>query len=1029
MILYRLLGRTMRDWRAPINAHSAEPSLLDGHPGAGVLERALALVRAAGILLLVGVGSIVSSQALPFVILLGVTIALLGVVVERGMRQLRTEAERVRRSWLVVLSDVLTFLAAFLVFAPLPEDYVHAYGPLAIITNAYRLGARGAAATSALLSAAFAVAQIARTQQYGYAFDALEVLAVTSAYVFIAIVVSGVLRELAVLRDRLERSALYDLLTGLPNRRLLNDRLEHALRAARRTSGRLSLLVIDMDRFKEINDTQGHPAGDRVLAEIAARLRTVLRDSDTVARLSGDEFAMVLPGADESGAVLAADRVLACLEPLFAIDDRAVRASTSIGMATFPRDAATAEGLLQCADVAMYEAKRQRARRVAYSSALIEDRRREERELADIRAALERDEFVLHYQPKVDARSLRATGVEALVRWQHPERGLLAPGAFLPLLKANGLGGTLDLWVLRRALEECRAWWTMGIELTVAVNVGMDFAQDAALPRTLEHLLTAMEMPARCLEIEITEDATMTDPAAVEVNLRELAARGIRASIDDFGTGRSSLGYLQRLSVHALKIDRSFVQRMLTSAADMIIVRSTISLGHDLGLRVIAEGVEDTDTWERLRELDCDLGQGYGLGRPQTLCDLLKWLAESPLGTGAPEFAIARARVMSLLALADRSEATRGWAGEGDALERLERERASIGIALAWARSNGEADLALRLASALRFYCIARAHQSDGIAWIEGALATSGGRAQAVAAAWNALGVLRGEVGEHAGARAALERAAEIQRAEGDRAGLARTLANLGVVADLAGDRTLSTAYLEESLELRRACGDEHGVAISLNNLAIEAFHRRDRESARRFAAEALEIHERCGDHWGAADALETLGALALEGGDLEQARDRYARSVTFLAELGIEAQMAAPLSGLALVAARAGQPLVALKLAGAVAARRAPAGAQPALVAEQFDQLITRLSTEVRDHAVVMAEGRTLSASEAATLVRALPADSLRAGRSGAAGDVQARRAPRRGIDAELGARLSREGAEHAGSLTTDCSGLPANL
>jgi len=431
------------------------------------------------------------------------------------------------------------------------------------------------------------------------------------------------------LQTRLEHQALHDALTGLPNRLLLAERTAQALGedAARGTC--TGVLVVDLDRFKEVNDTLGHAHGDLLLQAVGPRLAEVLRAQDTVARVSGDEFAVLLPGLpDAAGALGAAERVLAALHRPFELEAATVDVEASVGVAVAPLDGTAAEVLLRHADVAMHAAKDLSAGVVAYQP---------EREaqapgrlalLGELRRALDAGELVMHYQPKVDVASGEVCGAEALVRWQHPERGLLPPGAFLPVAESTGLIGRLTLTVLDLVLAQVAAWAATGQALPVAVNLSARRLHDAALPDEVARALARHGVPASLLRLEITESAIMSDPDRALAILRRLAAAGVRLSLDDFGTGYSSMSYLRELPVDELKVDRSFVMEMTGKENDGVLVRSAVDLGHNLGLAVVAEGVEDGPTLEALSALGCDIAQGYLLARPMDARGFERWCCD-----------------------------------------------------------------------------------------------------------------------------------------------------------------------------------------------------------------------------------------------------------------------------------------------------------------------------------------------------------------------------------------------------------------
>jgi diguanylate cyclase (GGDEF)-like protein len=433
------------------------------------------------------------------------------------------------------------------------------------------------------------------------------------------------------------RLAYEDGLTALPNRAMFNEQLGQAVRTAKRGSQPLSILVFDMDRFKTINDTLGHPVGDQALREVGVRVRKALRDSDIVARLGGDEFAVLLTtGSSEHAARMVAGKIIKALEEPMVIDGQSMDMAASIGIAHFPVHGEDPSALMRAADVAMYEAKRTKSGFAVYDPA--HDERRQEflTLLGELRRAVEAGELVLHYQPKMSLGEGRVTAVEALVRWRHPQRGFIDPAQFIPFAEQTGYISAITRWVLGKAIEQCGVWERIGLRIRMSVNIS---ARDLQLGDTLvqyvAQALVAAELPAGMLCLEITESALMEDPGAAQSTLRKLRELGVATSIDDYGTGYSSLAYIKQLAVNELKIDRAFVSGMEADRRNAAIVRSTIELGHNLGLSVVAEGVETDHELAELRRYGCDAAQGYYFARPMPAAAFERWLSgvrDKPVG-------------------------------------------------------------------------------------------------------------------------------------------------------------------------------------------------------------------------------------------------------------------------------------------------------------------------------------------------------------------------------------------------------------
>jgi diguanylate cyclase (GGDEF)-like protein len=426
--------------------------------------------------------------------------------------------------------------------------------------------------------------------------------------------------------------ALHDNLTGLPNRSLFQDRTAQALAASGRTAKPVAVMLLDIARFKDVNNTLGHQYGDLLLKQVARRFSDALRAHDSVARIGGDEFAILLPDTDLTEAAATAMRLIDVLAEPFVVKDISLHLEACIGIAMAGPDS-NAESAMRHADVAMYEAKTQRVPFATYE--LTRDDNTVERLalLGDLRHAIGNDELVLHYQPKVATRSGKLHSVEALVRWEHPTRGLVAPDQFIPVAETTGVIHPLTAEVLRQALLQARAWHQRGWSFPVAVNVSAASLHNLGFPGEVRRLLEATGVPARLLSIELTESALMTDPARARTILEDLSAMGVSLSIDDFGTGYSSMAYLKALPVRELKIDKSFISGMATDASDVVLVQSAVDLGHNLGLHVVAEGVEDEATVDTLRDMGCDLIQGYFIRRPGSAAEIEQWIVSQALAT------------------------------------------------------------------------------------------------------------------------------------------------------------------------------------------------------------------------------------------------------------------------------------------------------------------------------------------------------------------------------------------------------------
>jgi diguanylate cyclase (GGDEF)-like protein/PAS domain S-box-containing protein len=431
----------------------------------------------------------------------------------------------------------------------------------------------------------------------------------------------------------LRHQALHDALTDLPNRSLLFERLEKALEAARGDRTVVALMLMDLDRFKEVNDTFGHHFGDVLLKQVAERLLHQLVTGDTVARLGGDEFALVLTQCgDANGVAATARRILNALQQPFVVESQVLEVGASIGIALCPQHGTDTRTLMRRADVAMYAAK---SASLGYSFHSEDREPRSADQLSlivELRRAAEKDELELYYQPKIHLRSGLMTRVEVLLRWNHPTRGLLMPASFVPAAERTGMIKSITDWILDRALGQVRRWHDESAPIHIAVNVSAKSLHEQTLPQKVMAALEKWRIDPRFLKIEITESSIMADPAHALAIMSMLQSMGVRLSVDDFGTGYSSLTHLRELPIDEIKIDKSFVTGMVTSDADAAIVRTVIDLAHNLGKQVCAEGVEDEATWNRLGQMGCDLAQGYWIARPLPATVLKAWLAENDWG-------------------------------------------------------------------------------------------------------------------------------------------------------------------------------------------------------------------------------------------------------------------------------------------------------------------------------------------------------------------------------------------------------------
>ncbi len=438
-------------------------------------------------------------------------------------------------------------------------------------------------------------------------------------------------------RKRAEKMIRYlaynDRLTDLPNRISFHDRLQNEMRTVRKERGGIGVLLMDLDRFREVNDTLGHKNGDCVLVEVSKRLKRMFSNVQWIARLGGDEFAVLVPNVvSVSDMHSLASSIRTALETPFEVEGLHIDIGASIGIATYPHNGQDAVTLMRRAEVAMYRAKRTKNGIVSYDPAFDHYSPRRLALMGELRKGIKQDQLLLHYQPKVNLSSASIVSVEALVRWRHPTLGELMPDDFVPMAEHTGLISPMTEWVLSAAVAQCLKWKKLGLNISVAVNLSVRNLLDAHLPKKVGRLLELHHVPPGLLTLEVTESAIMGDPDKALSSIKQLKEMGVHLSIDDFGTGYSSLSYLKALPVTELKIDQSFVKGMGSDRSDAIIVQSTIDLGHNLGLKVTAEGVENRQSWQYLRTFGCDVAQGYYMSRPLTAQQLMSWVRESEWG-------------------------------------------------------------------------------------------------------------------------------------------------------------------------------------------------------------------------------------------------------------------------------------------------------------------------------------------------------------------------------------------------------------
>jgi len=448
------------------------------------------------------------------------------------------------------------------------------------------------------------------------------------------------LREAEVRRARTEAEkmvqhmAYFDTLTGLPNRNVIYDRLLKAIRANSDSGKSIALLLVNLDHFKEINDTLGHDQGDEILRQVGRRIREVIFERDIVARPGSDEFLVLMRDLSNAEDIdVAIDKIISAMNPPFKIEDLPIRVEASIGIALYPDHGQTAEDLFRRTEIAMHVSKGSGIPSTVYNPALDKHSPQRLALMGELHHAIEHGELLVFYQPKISLKTGRTIGVEALVRWKHPQRGMIPPDQFILPAEQTGLIHPLTRWVLAEGMRQCKTFRRAGMDFTVSVNLSARNLLDPKLPDLVAGQLRSVGVAPDWMTFEITESAIMANPAHAMEVLIKLHEMGLRFSIDDFGTGYSSLANLQKLPVDEIKIDKSFVIKMAENQNDAVIVRSTIDLARNLGLKVIAEGVENQDIWDRLAALGCDEAQGYHMGRPMPAGDLTQWLDQSPWGT------------------------------------------------------------------------------------------------------------------------------------------------------------------------------------------------------------------------------------------------------------------------------------------------------------------------------------------------------------------------------------------------------------
>ncbi|WP_057830831.1 putative bifunctional diguanylate cyclase/phosphodiesterase [Colwellia sp. TT2012] len=471
--------------------------------------------------------------------------------------------------------------------------------------------------------------KLTRTIAHGHYHTKVEVKTNVIEIESLANTIEFMREELVAQSDSMEHLALHDSLTGLPNRVLLQDRVTQTVNSDIQTEHPCVLVIIDLNRFKEINDSFGHLIGDSVLKKTAIGLVNSLRSTDTVARLGGDEFAIFLPETNIATAMIVIEKMAAELSRPFECEGHSVILGASIGLASFPEHGSSYEELLQKADIAMYVAKRAGISSQIYQTHFSQDALLRLTLISELKFAIEKEQLFATFQPKIDLQTNELIGVELLVRWLHPERGVIPPNDFIASAERGGLISQLTQWVLRAGIKQAADWYKNGRKIPVAINLSPKNLVEEGLYQGILSLLEEYQLPANLLELEITESSMFADPLTAKKILEDLHAVGIKIAIDDFGTGYSSLVQLRNLPISILKIDRSFVFNMSTDANDAAIVNATVYMAHMLGMKVVAEGVEDQQTLNQLKELKCDFVQGYLFARPMKISDFEHWYQSS----------------------------------------------------------------------------------------------------------------------------------------------------------------------------------------------------------------------------------------------------------------------------------------------------------------------------------------------------------------------------------------------------------------